>query len=92
MCKQRPVQSIACSALQHAIRPAANVIRESGISLPEVAVRGAQIRLDRSTLIDELVVTLGLPLQLDPAQRLPSTPDYAPFTNAVPQLVRLSHR
>ena len=55
-------------------------------------MHGVQIRLDRSSLIDELVVTLGLPLQLDPAQRLPSTPDYAPFTNAVPQLVRLSHR
>ena len=59
---------------------------------PGGIVHGVQIRLDRSTLIDELVVTLGLPLQLDPAQRLPFTPDYAPFTNAVPQLVRLSHR
>ena len=55
-------------------------------------MHGVQIRLDRSSLFDDFVVTLGLPLQLDPAQRLPSTPDYAPFTNAVPQLVRLSHR
>ena len=74
------------------IWPAASVIRESDISLPESDVHGVQIKLDRSTLIDECMVTLGLPLQLDPAQRLPSTPEYAPFTNAVPQLVRLSHR